>query len=528
MTSSLSTSSSSNAKINVVNPASKGTIWPEAHKWKLAHAAMNALKSAPANAEKSVHANDIHQILSRNPSYTELCETLEIRGFVVERGPFARTLLAAVPDLESSSQKTAIQQPQSIAQTLMSAEPDSPAPQPQPQPHMFGMLVPQSVPHSPAPQTQTQPQPHVFGMLVPQSVPQAPPVQLISPEPLTKEEMARKRSFGDIVDLTALSDDDGVQSSRNDDVATDDLANSTTMSTSLPLGNSRKRNIEDVNRNWDPSVNEISRMDFSRFKNASLSAAQAKREHFRFANVVRPMKRNDALRRSKYNPKTICRDILVSSGKHPTMNSLNHHLQNLQKNFYDVDSNSDLSTFRWDIVDPGGEIVTSQVKLQSSKAVQIDDNHDVVGPINGISPPKKNFETSRKRRKDLVPDTRLTLIELNDSENRDPSSSHQSAPKATLTPSVPQSEKKRPGRPPGSKDSMRRKNAAIRHKGNLSVRTGRSKSITASTTPIIPSGLRQVMTPRSSIAVVIESRSPSVVEQSQPGSVQPRREVLRW
>ena len=73
-------------------------------------------------------------------------------------------------------------------------------------------------------------------------------------------------------------------------------------------------------------------------------------------DIVRPIhKRQDALRRSKYNPDTISRDVLLAIGKHPVMDPLNAHLDILRENFKFVGCESNMSTFRWDLVDPEQE-----------------------------------------------------------------------------------------------------------------------------------------------------------------------------
>ena len=73
-------------------------------------------------------------------------------------------------------------------------------------------------------------------------------------------------------------------------------------------------------------------------------------------DIVRPIhKRQDARRRSKYNPETICRDVLLAIGKHPVMDPLNAHLDILRGNFTSVSCESNMSTFRWDLVDPEQE-----------------------------------------------------------------------------------------------------------------------------------------------------------------------------
>ena len=71
-------------------------------------------------------------------------------------------------------------------------------------------------------------------------------------------------------------------------------------------------------------------------------------------DIVRPIqKRRDALRRSNYDSETIARDVLLATGSHPNMDPLNGHLDSLRKRFRAVNLESNMSTFRWDIVDPG-------------------------------------------------------------------------------------------------------------------------------------------------------------------------------
>lgn len=74
-----------------------------------------------------------------------------------------------------------------------------------------------------------------------------------------------------------------------------------------------------------------------------------------FEHIVQPLQDSDASTEARYNPKTIARDVLIATSKHPTQRGLNAHLEILKVNFTKVSDNSDLSTFRWDIVDPSGE-----------------------------------------------------------------------------------------------------------------------------------------------------------------------------
>ncbi|RAK87599.1 hypothetical protein BO79DRAFT_28882 [Aspergillus costaricaensis CBS 115574] len=69
------------------------------------------------------------------------------------------------------------------------------------------------------------------------------------------------------------------------------------------------------------------------------------------ADIVKPLREEDAVDKVIYDPKTIARDVLIAAGRHPTEETLNHHLLRLRDVFVHVDTSSDLSTFRWDLVD---------------------------------------------------------------------------------------------------------------------------------------------------------------------------------
>lgn len=142
---------------------------------------------------------------------------------------------------------------------------------------------------------------------------------LNTPSPISsnKKDMAKKRTFAEIIDLTQHeSDDENITSE---------------MSVKPP---SHVHNEEDT---------DLPKLKFG----------PSQRDLLLSETIIRPMnKRNDALRRDTYNAKTIARDVLVASGKHPVMTSLNYHLDILRKKFRHVDNNSDLTTFKWDLVDP--------------------------------------------------------------------------------------------------------------------------------------------------------------------------------
>ena len=202
---------------------------------------------------------------------------------------------------------------------------------------------------------------------------EAPPLPL----PPSKKEMARKRSFGELVDLTQdLSEEDDTFR-RNLKARLDkEFGSKMPLNSATKDPNSTYDHQASIARSVSPTVTFENDLRKKLLKNlegtkSGLSSSAATddedpdasnfkyppllRDLLRSKTIVRRMnRRQDALRRSTYNPKTIARDILVASGRHPNMAPLNFHLDILKKKFRYVEYSSDLSTFRWDLVDPGG------------------------------------------------------------------------------------------------------------------------------------------------------------------------------
>jgi hypothetical protein len=80
-----------------------------------------------------------------------------------------------------------------------------------------------------------------------------------------------------------------------------------------------------------------------------------------FEDIIKPINRSVALRKSRYNLKTVARDMLIATSRHPYQRGLNAHLEPLKARFRTVDGSSDLSTFRWCIVDPGSRPLGQQI-----------------------------------------------------------------------------------------------------------------------------------------------------------------------
>ena len=512
-------------------PATGTTYWPEDKKHQLAEAARDALTKSPNNG-KVITADELHHLLDQNPSYTAMCEILEGRGFVIDRGQFARTLLNAVPDLGSSSSNS----------TAPKQQPPAPPPPQPPLPHGLPVLTqsskpiaytgphryPQPLPYGHPTATQqhngaipgTAPAPtpplHRIGnnLFVPAtqfSSPQYPPSQFppshypppaggslsysgfqpttgpINPETQSmKQDFARKRKIEDIVDLTqSVSDDEA-----------DNI---------LPRVSpyNKRARISELNHN-KAEVSSDNALD--QFRHNPSAAKGGK--YLQSRDVVHPMnKRQDALRRSSYNPKTIARDILITLGKHPTMVPLNSHLDKLRENFAAVNWDSDLSTFRWDLADPGGPSPPEPPAAQQTP-----------------DPHSEAIKAAVKVREDQAQSASSPISPF-ESKRTDAQSS----------PAVTSSGPKRKGRPPGAKNKNGRPDKGVPKKSwsaskphqytpgpspdipALQSETPSRSPITKiperpriKTTPLKSSGLRNAMSPSGGIAVVIPSPSPSV------------------
>ncbi|KAL2822962.1 hypothetical protein BJX63DRAFT_2676 [Aspergillus granulosus] len=195
----------------------------------------------------------------------------------------------------------------------------------------------------------------------------------------------------------------------------------------------------------------------------------ADRSHLRHRmDIVSHLKEEDAMQRSAYDPKTIARDILIAAGRHPTEPNLNHHLHRLRDVFSAVDVSSDLSTFRWDLVDPvqpsrdhipgptQGPPMRQTNQTAPQPAVQIVPPLQVSVNLNKNSPPQQPFQQLQQH--DPIPQQPIQQPQFPVQLQAPPLQPvPAAAPKtqgkvAALSPSTPESdmEKRRRGRPPGS------------------------------------------------------------------------------
>lgn len=357
-----------------IAPLNGGTIWPEAKRKALAEAAARALLALQANQGKSITAAEIHALLEQNPSYIELCEKLERRGLVFQRGPFARFLLHCVPDIASPSQ---IQNKESHQATASSLPPIQPVQE------VAGTPSAGSLPNVQGSARDGYPPPQTFShinhrsqdALQPKSTPirpakprlGVPSPNIPAPVPGSKEAKARKRDFSELVDLTQLSDDEDYVMPRKQarhDGSPGTEESQSKPDVSLPGGQTqtsemKRRYGSSTETRLAPSEGATS-LKF--YPNAQSSVSQLRSQAPTQPSqaipqksrhpLAKPLNKAEALRKSYYNPKTVARDILIAAGRHPAEHPLNAHLAGLLGKHIDVDS--DLSTFDWDIVDPGG------------------------------------------------------------------------------------------------------------------------------------------------------------------------------
>lgn len=354
------------------------TIWPEEKRKALANAAVKALYAEPVNRDKGITTQTIRDILEQNPSYIDLCKLLEGRGLKLHRGHFARQLLSNIPDLAMVQSKAGTEPPSNPVHPDIGPSQKRPAltqtiPVPpatgRPQLYMNGshpgprkvemsaqtttlssrFLNQTANSHTPQPLSNTKPNGTSMSRAVKAHLRVASP-NLPPPIPGSKNALSRKRGFSEVVDLTQLSDDEEhvmpskrprLEESSSPEpevfkVDTDVVAHGQT-STGQP---SQGRSTITLSLQSTPHQ---SKPAFA----TALQPTQRPR-----AILARPINKSEALRKSYYDPKTVARDILIAAGRHPSERPLNAHLAGLLHRHIELDS--DLSTFDWDAVDPGG------------------------------------------------------------------------------------------------------------------------------------------------------------------------------
>ncbi|KAF2152326.1 hypothetical protein K461DRAFT_294002 [Myriangium duriaei CBS 260.36] len=353
------------------------TVWPSGRKQMLSEIAAKWLNSRKENSGKYVSPTSVAELLDGNPSYPNLCASIEQMGFTLDRGLFARTLLHACPDLNKPSTTT-------VNATAHPAPPAKPAVQATLVAEAAASSIASGVPQKTGGTSQAAPV--VSNGSVAQALKMASPNTSILPQDhrmsidgtvdsaktpqqrfLTKEQAARKRNFSDLVDLTNEDDSD------KDDFPPPKAPHlGQYHSFSLPPNTASPppHKLLDSPAPMAP-IAPMGNVEAPQYKGISGDAV------LKGKTLVKPIVREKVARRSVYDPRTIARDILLATGRHPEMRALNGHLLYLQPLLADhsegVEMHKyDLATIRWDLIDPG-DPVESDEDVRSEDGSEADD-----------------------------------------------------------------------------------------------------------------------------------------------------------
>ena len=375
----------------------KKNLFPGLQRPILAAAAAKILRAVPENAGKIIRPHEILNVLDENASYEGLCEVLESKGFVLNRVNFARALMiainkdrapknsavAAAPPATpvasaSASASGSHRQGQTSGGTVSSVHPNfsetrqmtgSPAISHQAGAGQLGFLSSikgGGVPSSAFPAALQVPpvsghrqgaslghRSPSLGSVAAHTIPFSQHATPFTVRPRVKErdaasgsETARKRSYAEVIEI----DDSGSEpesvfsakaiKAKNPSLKTKRAA----MTSSGPSGEHEKH--------AKVGTMTPARPDPQGARSSSTQSPYA--IGLRNGAVVGPMKDEDATWRSEFSTRTIARDVLIVAGRHSTLSPLNDHLTVAKNNLQQVSLALDLSTIRWDSLDPGG------------------------------------------------------------------------------------------------------------------------------------------------------------------------------
>jgi hypothetical protein len=455
------------------SPANNNSLWPPHKKGALAEVTAKWLLSLPQNVGKTITPANVHSILDTNPSYVQLCESLESYGLQFDRSTLARELLKAVPDgmkpqpakpatpLNGAAQTngaSAISSAASRKDRKADSTPRTPAvtnyeapmslsdvarevntmgQQPYPAGNAFSPVQDEqsryfasSMSNGSRPVSQSQP---------PEVKPEVKPEEPPRP-PADKEEAARKRTFGDLVDLTAEdSDEESGPPTKKTLLSSTSSTNGANVPFRDPIPYLSKpvtfQQYAFQNNQMPgmggfylpgqqrPSAPPVQRPVQSgtpqpngqqptlpsqapapvRPKGPAPEQLQAMRMKGKM--LVEPIMRDRVARKSKYDSRTIARDVLLATGRHPDMRGLNAHLASMQKLLsshggdFEGGNRSDLYTIRWDLIDPEPAKKEEQEEEPGDQLQQdlVQDLRQSNGPISTSTSQLLQTSTPKKR-----------------------------------------------------------------------------------------------------------------------------------
>ncbi|KAK2831978.1 hypothetical protein FQN49_006975, partial [Arthroderma sp. PD_2] len=479
------------------------SFWPDHKRRVLAESACAYIATVTEN--KSITPDFISSLIEQNPSYVQLCHMLEGHGYTVNKVHFAKHLLQAFPDLGESSGKAKVEG-QPMSQRPQPSLPVSSFVSQTPPPAVFS----QSSPNGTSPQIGTNPvnsKPTLPLSREEQrqkslnllhlsrrnknasqrrtSISASPVPQPREPLPNSKEAMARKRTFAEIMDLCQpLSDEEDDEEDEGEEVGQPnhaDASNDDPMDTSpdVPAETSAEATISIDPPAMEPfaqtqsssrAVSQTVQTPPVRPRDSSLTpklpteeavnlaksqytgaSHPHKRENIRrYAGIVMPMNKAKALKRSYYDPRTIARDILIAAGRHPTERPLNQHLLKLKEKFQYMDYSSDLETFRWDPVDPGGPPPPKTAPVPIITQPKFDSRDTTHSSRDSTSSPALQLPAATTL-SDRAPSQLRNSLTVNADAPSNPMAPTQASP-SFASPLPTRSGPRRVGRPPGAKN----------------------------------------------------------------------------
>ena len=365
----VSTPSQSPLSVQVSRPGK--TVWPPHKRAVIGQSMQSYLEALPENKGKQISMLEILTMLAEDPSYDALCLMLSSKGFGFDRGVLARTLLSKT-EIESAVSLTSPAVALSVEDTIGQAfnptfishtpvvaqarsTPIAERSTTQLPPYSPSFQTPMS---APVRKTSSTPAP------APNSVPHARPTPAPKPAaPLTKQEMARKRNFSDIIDLTALDEDEKeLEEEEPQPKRIQSREASLAVLPSTPLASTSMGAVGTYSTPYSSAPKKsLHTIEFSAPNSSKVTPGR----DLRRMQVVKPLIKR--VKMMPLNVSTVARDFLIAIGKHPGERPLNYHLKDLAKNFEHVNRNSDLSTFRWDLVDPGGPAVPKPSVIENVK-----------------------------------------------------------------------------------------------------------------------------------------------------------------
>lgn len=576
---------SEKAPAPTTTPAQTGggntALWPPHKKGSLAEAAAKWLAGRPENLNTgfTISREQVLKILDSNPSYVQLCEMIEKTGVKFERSALAKELLKAVPDglRNPTSGKPGAPSPANgmTAQMNAAAGPRKRGPNKAKNtysvPNQGGRPTSNGTVSYQSPSftsladaaravngISTAPtfpnnslasalgagsagQNHMDGPYFDQPInidddyqpinDSTPAPVDVKPEepprpPADKEEAARKRTFGDLVDLTGGddSDDEGPPRKVFQRPGPVPIPNILLGQSANPMQRTQAAQ-QMVQQQYGPQSfgNQFMRPQApyrptqsplpsngamlpsngqiaappQPIKPKGPTEEQKQHERMRGKMLVEPIMRDRVARKNHYDSRTIARDVLLATGRHPDMRALNAHLNTMQKLLGDhggvVDgagNKSDLSTIKWSFIDPGEPADEAKAKDAAARTRAEDSDATEDADDESEQPPARD------------PPARInTLSSSAPTNHRDKSSAAQmrgSAPNENFIEPVV---KRKRGRPPG-RPSLAKKNLSA---GASSPKaTGASTSVTSPTndndTPTSPKYRKRRRTDSTSIS----------------------------